>query len=186
MSILKRNMKKCLRRKKTKEIRIMKTYLYLMLNIIAPVIAFGQFDKFMESERVFKHYKGPVIDANVYNRVVEDDAIIYIGCYFATDTAGKIVSSNFIPFTGVGNKFNSSDSIWNSVVTAISKASKEWIFKPVLWVLNNKATEVQLNKKPFQRPFNGKTNYFIIYEISGINGSAIHKISFENHFSVEK
>jgi hypothetical protein len=163
----------------------MRTYLYLILNIIAPYVALGQFDKLVASGKSFKHFKPPLVDARIYNRLEEDDAIIYIGCYFTTDTAGKIVSSNFIPFNGVGNKFSSSDSIWSSVVASLSKACKEWIFKPVLWELNDKAAEVQLNKKAFQRPFNGKPNYFIIYEMSGIKGSVIQKISFENNFKVE-
>ena len=45
----------------------------------------------------------------------------------------KITSRNFIPFINIGNKYEPSDSIWLYVITSITTASEDWVFKPILW-----------------------------------------------------
>jgi hypothetical protein len=157
----------------------MKRILVLLLATSAPFLLFGQFSKYEKSDSLFKCYKAPDIKRTVFNQLEKDDAIIYIGCYYTTDTAGKITSQKFVPFNDIGNKYLSSDSIWQSIITSLTAASKNWIFKPILWEFNgDEKAETKLNKRAFQRPYNGRPNYFIIFEVSGIDVSFIHKISF--------
>lgn len=157
----------------------MKQVLSLLLATAVPFLLFGQFDKYEKSDSLFKCYKAPAIKSEVINQLEKDDANIYIGCYFTTDTAGKITSQKFVPFNDIGNKYLPSDSIWHSIIASLTAASRDWVFKPILWEFKgDKDAEKKLNKKAFQRPFNGKPNYFIIFEVSGIDVSFLHKISF--------
>jgi len=157
----------------------MRQLLSLLIIIIVPFLASGQFNKFEESDSLFKRYKSPVIDSKIYDRLEDDDAVIYIGCYYTTDTAGKITSQKFVPFNEIGNNYEPSDRIWQSVITALTDASMYWVFKPILWKFDDKKAEADINKLPFQRPFTGRPKYFMIAEISGLReGSLINKISF--------
>lgn len=157
----------------------------ILLVGILPAISFGQFNKLEHSDSLFKFYKPPVINKEVNNRLEKDDAIIYFGCYFTTDTSGRVTSLKLIPFHDIGNEYGIFDSIWQNISTSIEAASRDWVFKPDLWEFkNDKVTEEKLNKRAFQRPFNGRPNYLVIFEVSGVQGSVIQKISFENYFKV--
>jgi hypothetical protein len=168
--------------------KIMRQILSVLLIVTLPCLSFGQFNKLEKSDSLFKCYKSPVIDSKVYRQLEKDDAIIYIGCYYTTDTTGKVTSQKFIPFNDIGNKYEPSDSIWQSVITALSNASKGWVFKPILWEFKkHKKAEADVNKNPFQRPFTGRPRYFIIVEISGVQeGSSIDKISFIKDFKISQ
>lgn len=165
----------------------MKSFLGIFFFIICSTAVFGQFDKLVKSNSLFNYYKYPVIDKEVYNRLEKDDAIIYLGGYFTTDTSGRITAQKFVPFIDIGNKYELSDSIWQSIVISFATALKDWVFKPVLWEFNgDKKFETAINKIPFQRPFIGKPTYFIIFEVSGVGGSYIHKISFVDAFKISQ
>ncbi|WP_205514708.1 hypothetical protein [Longitalea arenae] len=160
--------------------------LNLIIVIFFPILTFGQFNKYEHPDKLFKNYKSPVIDSKIYDRLETDDAIVYFGCYFTTDTAGIITSEKYIPLSGIGNDYALSDSVWQALINAITTASKKWVFKPILWKLNgDKKAEVNINHKPFQRPFTGRPRYFMIVEISGVPGvSSIDKISFIKNFTI--
>lgn len=162
----------------------MKSFLFLVRLIFASCLLNAQTGRFEVSDSLFKNYKTPVIERKVFNRLQKDDAIIYVGGFFSTDTAGNIVTRKFIPFLEVGNNYLLSDSVWNSVTSSLMKASKEWIFKPILWSFEKHSSEEKLNKKAFQRPYNGRPNYFIIFEVSGIEMSLVHKVSFIKSFKL--
>lgn len=164
----------------------MKQILRVLFVVAFPSLSFGQFSKLEKSDSIFKRYKSPAIDSNIYKQLEKDDAIIYIGCYYTTDTSGKVTSQKFIPFNNVGNKYEPSDSIWQAVITSIAIASKDWTFNPILWEFKgDKKAEVDIDKNPFQRPFTGRPRYFLIVEISGVKGgSSIDKISFIKDFKI--
>lgn len=153
--------------------------LLVLLSIAIPFISVGQFDKYQKADSLFKFYRSPVIDNNIYNRLEKDDAVLYVGCYYTTDTAGKVITQKFIPLIDIGNRYKSYDSIWHSVITSITLASKEWLFNPILWEFQeDKKVSVAINQVAFQRPFTGRPRYFPIMEISGVQGLvAIDKIS---------
>lgn len=165
----------------------MKFFIGIFFFIICSTSVFGQFNKYENPDTLFKCYKSPVIDRATYSRLEKDDAIVYIGCYFTTDTVGKVVSQKFVSFNDIGNKYPPSDSIWQSIIASLTMASKNWVFNPILWEFkDDKKAASTLNKKAFQRPFNGKPSYFIIFEVSGIDGSSIHKISFVKNFKISQ
>jgi hypothetical protein len=165
----------------------MKFLISIHVFLVWSFTVFGQFNKYEKSDTLFKCYKSPVIDRAAYERLEKDDAIIYIGCYYTTDTAGNVTSQKFIPFNDIGNKYELSDTIWRSIIVPLKIASKDWVFKPVLWEFKgDNDTETKLNKRAFQRPFNGRPTYFIIFEVSGIDGSSINKISFIKNFKISK
>lgn len=166
---------------------VMKFILSIPFFIICSSSIFGQFNKYEKSDTLFKCYKSPVINKATYERLEKDDAIIYVGCYYTTDTSGKVISQKFIPFPEVGNKYEPADSIWQSVITSFTIASKSWTFKPILWDFKgDKKAEAEVNKNPFQRPFTGRPRYFIIFEVSGIQSTSIDKISFIKDFKISQ
>lgn len=166
----------------------MRQILYVLFVATLPYVSFGQFNKFEKSDSLFKCYKSPVIDSKVYRRLEKDDAIIYIGCYYTTDTTGRVTAQKFMPFSDVGNSYELSDSIWQAVIASLSTASKDWVFKPILWEFKgDMKAEEDINKNPFQRPFTGRPRYFMIVEISGVyGGSSIDKISFIKDFKISQ
>lgn len=165
----------------------MKFILSILMFVSCSSLSFGQFNKYEKSDTLFKCYKVPIIDKSIYEQLEKDDAILYVGCYFKTDTSGNIISHKFIPFFEVGNMYKPEDTIWQSIFASLITASTSWIFKPSLWSFKkDKKLEADVNKNPMQRPFTGRSRYFIIFEVSGIQGTSIDKISFINDFKINK
>jgi hypothetical protein len=190
MNILKLNIKNTNNGKnlKNKAIISINQLLCLIVITFVPILTFGQFNKYEHPDSLFKHYKSPVIDSKIFDRLETDDAIVYLGCYYTTDTAGRITTEKYIPLNGIGNSYALSDNIWQALINSIRTASKKWIFKPILWELKGDTKkEIDINHKPFQRPFTGRPRYFMIVEISGVPGvSSIDKISFIKNFAIGK
>lgn len=190
MNILRRNIKNTKKGEvwRNKGVASMNQTLYFIAVTLIPIMTFGQFNKYEHPDSLFKQYKSPVIESKIYDRLEADDAIVYLGCYYTTDTAGRIITEKYIPLNDIGNSYALSDSIWQALINSIRTASKKWVFKPILWALNgDMKTEIDINCNPFQRPFTGRPRYFMIVEISGVSGlSSIDKISYIKYFTIRK
>ncbi|MDR6338926.1 hypothetical protein HNQ91_001977 [Filimonas zeae] len=156
----------------------MKYLFFLFTCLVSPLLLTAQLTRLEHADSLFSTYKQPVIDQKVYDQLQQDEAAIYIGCYYATDNRGKITSQRLFPLDGIGNDYLLTDTLWKSVLSSMKEAADKWVFKPIVWSTKNSALDV-INKNPAQRPFSGRSHYFVIFELSGGPMPAIHRISFK-------
>jgi len=166
---------------------IMKLMLGLLFFLGQRSFVIAQFGKYEPKDSLFTRYSPPAIGKGVYDRLENDGAAVYFACYFQTDTSGKISSRQVQPLYRVGNRYRRKDSIWSLLSNALTRASGEWAFRILSWDLGTeKDLEKRIDKKPSQRPFGGTPRWLIIYEISGITGSIVDKISYVNDFVIRR
>ncbi len=121
-------------------------------------------------DSVFKNFEDPRLDDKFYKGdYIDWNDLMYI-CDIKINTDGTVKSIEIYPLNK-GHRLNERDPIWNEGTAAINESSKKWVFKEVIWDIDDfeykeaKELFTKFNNEKINLPFNGIPDYCLLIRI---------------------